>query len=148
QSARNLVVGLAIVVEGGLIGAAWLIGWLLEVPALARLEVDWQGLAWGLLAAAPMIATFFVLQRYPVGPLPSIKRFTDETIRPLMATCPLLDLVGISVLAGLGEELLFRGVLQEAFGAWLGVWVGIVIAAVLFGLLHAVTPTYAVFAAL
>jgi len=147
QAARNLVVGLAITVEGGLIAAAWLLGWLLDVSALGRLSFEWEGAAWGLLAAVPMVAGFFAAVRYPVGPLRSIKRFTDETIRPLMMTCSLIDLLGISVLAGVGEELLFRGVLQEAFGGWVGPWAGIALAAVLFGLLHAVTPSYAVLAA-
>jgi uncharacterized protein len=148
QAARNLVVGLAITIEGGLVAAAWLIGWLLDVSALGRLSFEWEGAAWGLLAAVPMLAGFFVAVRYPVGPLRSIKRFTDETIRPLMTTCSLIDLLGVSVLAGVGEELLFRGVLQEAFGGWMGLWAGVALAAVLFGLLHAVTPSYAVLAAI
>jgi membrane protease YdiL (CAAX protease family) len=147
QAARNLVVGLAITVEGGLIAAAWLLGWLLDVSALGRFEFEWEGAAWGLLAAVPMLVGFFAAVRYPVGPLRSIKRFTDETIRPLMTTCSIIDLLGISVLAGVGEELLFRGVLQETFGGWMGVWAGVALAAVLFGLLHAVTPSYAVLAA-
>jgi membrane protease YdiL (CAAX protease family) len=147
QAARNLVVGLAITVEGGLIAAAWLIGWALDVSALGRFSFDWEGAAWGLLAAVPMLLGFFAAVRYPVGPLRSIKKFTDETIRPLMKTCSLIDLLGISVLAGVGEELLFRGVLQEAFSGWMGIWAGVALAAVLFGLLHAVTPSYAVMAA-
>jgi membrane protease YdiL (CAAX protease family) len=44
--------------------------------------------------------------------------------------------------------MLFRGVLQQAFGNWLPVWGAIAAAALLFGLLHAVTTTYAVLAAL
>ena len=156
QTARNLVVGLAIAVEGALIGVAWVIGFLLEVPALSRFEFDWAGVAWGLVAALPMLAALFVVVRYPVGPLRSIKRFTDEIIRPLMASCSLLDLVGISILAGFGEELLFRGVLQEAFqgglegalGERYGMLAAVVLVALLFGLLHAVTPSYAVLAAL
>lgn len=157
RSARNLVVGLAIAVEGGMIAVAWLIGWLLDVQPLSdeRCKLDWQGVVVGLLAAVPMLGAFFVLVRYPFGPLRSIKRFTDETIRPLMSTCSLIDLAGISLLAGLGEELLFRGVLQEAFrgglegsvGEGIGLATAVALSAILFGLLHAVTPTYAVLAA-
>ena len=148
QAARDLVVRLAITVEGGLILVAWLIGWVAGVEPMGRFAFDWEGAAWGLLAAVPMLIGFFLAVRYPVGPLRSIKRFTDETIRPLMATCSLVDLLGISVLAGVGEELLFRGVLQESIAGWMGPWVGVAAAAVLFGLMHAVTPSYAVLAAL
>ena len=52
----------------------------------------------------------------------------------------------ISIVAGIGEELLFRGVLQVVLIGWLGLTFGIILASVVFGLLHAVTPTYAVLA--
>src|SRR5205085_12118606 len=60
----------------------------------------------------------------------------------------LLDLAAISVLAGFGEEMLFRGVLQDLLSRWLGPWPALAFASVLFGLLHLITPTYAVLAAL
>ena len=81
-------------------------------------------------------------------PLAGIKRFSEEVIRPVLAPCTLLDLIGISVLAGLGEEMLFRGVLQPAFAPWLGPWGALAAASALFGLLHAVSVTYAILAAL
>ena len=77
-----------------------------------------------------------------------IQRFSEQVIRPLLAPCSLLDLLGISVLAGLGEEMLFRGVLQEAFTNWFNIWVGVIVASVLFGVLHSITVTYALLAAL
>src|SRR5262249_36018450 len=103
---------------------------------------------YGLLATLPLLVLFLVLTRWPVGPLRRIKQFSDEVIRPLLAPCSLVDLVGISVLAGLGEEMVFRGVLQGAFSRWFNPWLGIVLASLLFGLLHAITVTYAVLAAL
>jgi membrane protease YdiL (CAAX protease family) len=148
RAARNLVVGLAIAVEGGLILLAWLIGWLIETPPLTRFRFDVSGLMWGVAAALPMLVGFFLAASWPVGPLRPIKEFTDTTIRPLMAPCSLIDLAGISLLAGLGEELLFRGVLQVAFDGWMPLWAAIVTSAALFGLLHAVTPTYALLATL
>jgi membrane protease YdiL (CAAX protease family) len=148
RSTRNLVVGLAIAVEGGLIAVAWLLGWLVEVPVLDWLRFTWEGVGWGLAATVPMLAGFFLAARWPVGPLRSIRRFTDETMRPMMAPCSLIDLAGISLLAGLGEELLFRGVIQQAFSGWIGVAGAIAVSALLFGLLHAVTPSYAIFATL
>jgi uncharacterized protein len=44
--------------------------------------------------------------------------------------------------AGVGEEMLFRGVLQTSLGAWLGVGWGLVVASILFGLLHPISLPY------
>jgi len=94
-----------------------------------------------------MLIGFLAMVRWPVGPLHSIKKFTDTVIRPLMASCTLVDLFGISVLAGVGEEMLFRGLMQDLFANWIPLAAAVVLAAVLFGMMHAVTVTYAVLAA-
>ncbi len=60
----------------------------------------------------------------------------------------MLDLFGISVLAGLGEEMLFRGLIQDVFSSSLPLWMAVALASLLFGMMHAVTPTYAVLAGL
>jgi len=49
-----------------------------------------------------------------------------------------MEIVVIAILAGLAEELLFRGVIQAKLG--------IVPASIMFGLLHCVTPAYVVIA--
>ena len=113
---------MAIAVEGGLILLALLVGWLLDTPPLTRFRFDLPGFLWGLAVTVPMLAGFFLAATWPVGPLRPIKEFTDSTIRPLMQSCSLIDLAGISLLAGVGEEMLFRGVLQEAFRGWMAFW--------------------------
>src|SRR5262245_29786947 len=127
------IVWLAIAVEGGLIGVAWLAGWLLRTPPLG--SFFWSGVdaLWGLAATGPMLVLFFACLRWPIGPLRPIQRFCDEVVRPLLAPCSLLDLAGIAVLAGLGEEMLFRGVFQSAFiGYTTNTWLGLLLASVLF----------------
>ena len=68
----------------------------------------------------------------------------------MLAPCSWIDLLGISVLAGLGEETFFRGVLQAAITRWFNnnVWIGIIAASILFGLMHSITFTYALLATL
>jgi uncharacterized protein len=148
QAARNAIVLVAIVVEGGLVGLALVVGRLLGKPPLFHFTLDLPAALWGLAATGPLVAAFLVMTRWPVGPLGSIKAFTDTVIRPAMAPCTLIDLLGISCLAGLGEEMLFRGVLQDAFAVKLPPWLAVAAASALFGLLHAVTAGYAVLAAL
>jgi membrane protease YdiL (CAAX protease family) len=50
--------------------------------------------------------------------------------------------------AGVGEEMLFRGVLQGVLARWLGTWEGLAVASLLFGLLHPISTTYVVVAGL
>lgn len=51
-----------------------------------------------------------------------------------------------ALIAGFGEELLFRGVVQSSLAGWAGPWVALVLASVVFGLLHALSRAYFVLA--
>jgi membrane protease YdiL (CAAX protease family) len=147
-SPRETVVLLAIVVEGGLLVLASVLGWAFSQPPLEGVTWDVQGALWGAAAALPLFAGFLAAQRAPLGPLRRLRRFAEEVVRPLLAPCSVIDLLGISVLAGLGEELLFRGVMQGVLARWLNVWPALAVTSVLFGLMHAVTLSYAVLATL
>lgn len=147
QRDRDRIVLMAIVVEGGLILAALVLGWLLSQPPLSHFALDEDALLLGTLGTVPMLGLFLALKRWPVGPLAEIDRFTEQVVIPLMRSCTLVDLFGISCLAGLGEEMLFRGVFQDALRAHLPLWPSVLIAAALFGLVHAVTPVYVLLAA-
>jgi membrane protease YdiL (CAAX protease family) len=146
---RLVAVGLAVAVEGGMILLAWGLGWLLNKPALATFSWGWREAAWGVIATLPMLVVFFGCLLAPAAPFRRLDQLFDELLRPFLGPCTLLDLAGISLLAGLGEEMLFRGVLQAAFTGWTGnVWVGLALASLLFGLVHALTLTYAILATL
>ena len=54
----------------------------------------------------------------------------------------------VSALAGIGEELLFRGVLQAGLSEAWSPMAGIVVASLLFGAAHAVSLSYLVLATL
>jgi membrane protease YdiL (CAAX protease family) len=145
---RYRVLGLVVLVEGGLGVLALALGWLLGQPPLATWAWDVDAALPGVAACLPMLLLFLVCVSWPVGPLARIKQITRQVIRPLFASCTVIDLAGVALLAGLGEEMLFRGVLQAALADWLGAGAGLAAASLLFGLLHAITPTYAVLATL
>jgi membrane protease YdiL (CAAX protease family) len=145
---RRHIVWLAIAFEGGLGALAWGLGWLTGPPPLEKFHWDAWHAAIGVAASLPLLALFLICIRWPVGPLARIKEFSEEMLREWFADCTLLDLAIISLLAGIGEEMLFRGVLQPNFQHWLGIWWGLAATSVLFGLLHPITPAYIVLAAL
>lgn len=145
---RQFIVLLAILFEGALIGVAFLLGWLLNVDPLARWRWSYEDTLLAAAATLPMLVLFAVCLFWPIAPLRRIREFADEVIRPYLGPCSLIELAIISVLAGLGEEMLFRAVAQPAFTAWTGhVWLGLLLASLLFGICHAITAFYVVLAA-
>ena len=88
------------------------------------------------------------MRRLSSGPLGRLNRAVDELLVPLFAQCSPTQLALVSAFAGIGEELFFRGLLQPLLIGWLGVIAGLCLASLIFGLLHAVTPAYAIVATL
>lgn len=75
------------------------------------------------------VVQYWLLRMAPdAGPVRALRRLYREILAPLFAHVSLADILIISTLAGIGEELLFRGAWQAAFGP--------VIASVAFGLCH------------
>ncbi len=144
---------MAAVFEGCLTPLAIALGWLLSTPPLATLfHFDGRDALLGVAAALPPLGLFWFCLVCPWRPFTEITKITVETLVPLFRQCGLAQLAIISALAGLGEETLFRGVVQAGTAQWIdgpnGVWLSLLLAAVLFGLLHLITPTYAVLAGL
>jgi membrane protease YdiL (CAAX protease family) len=147
QQQRRQAVLLGVLFEGGLAVLACVLGWLLgRSPLGDRFSWDVLDAGWGVAATVPMFLAFLVVNYLPLPPLARIRQFFDEVLRPLFQHCSLLELALISLLAGLGEEMLFRAVIQGALGDWLGPWWGLILASLVFGLLHAITATYVVLA--
>ena len=130
----------AVLFEGSLIGIAAALGWWFKVDPLAQLAWSGLGVIWGLAATVPMIGLFLAANRFPIGPLRTIKQFLHDALGPSLIACRWYDLLLVAIVAGIGEELLFRGVLQPLIGK---LWSN-----VLFGLLHLITLPYALLAGL
>jgi len=76
----------------------------------------------------------------------SVLSFLGGKFKPLIG---ILVSLALGLAAGFGEEMLFRGVLQNELGIRIGSdAIAVGIASIIFGLLHAVTPLYAFLAAL
>ena len=146
--------------EGSLVFVAAGLGWLVNQPPLETLHWNATGLAIGLLAALPPLVVVLVCMRWPVWPFGAIRRVVDNMLVPLFRQFSVGEMAIISLLAGLGEEMLFRGVLQAGIAHWTAgdgpsvagrgdpaaAWFALVVVAILFGLAHGVNFAYAIMA--
>jgi membrane protease YdiL (CAAX protease family) len=143
---------LAAAFEGGLLVAAAVLGRLLGVRPLATFHLQWLDAALAVAARLPLLVVFWGCVKCPWRPFKTIRRILEESLVPLLRGCSLMQLAMIALLAGLGEETLFRGVVQAAAAEWIGGpegrWIALAAAAMLFGTLHSITPIYAALAAL
>jgi membrane protease YdiL (CAAX protease family) len=146
---RWSILGPALAVEGALLAAALVLGWLLDCPPVSALRWSLADLGLGVAAAVPLFAALVVVTHYPIGPMRRLMALVERALVPMFRPSTRFDLLLISVLAGIGEELLFRGVAQAELAEALGSpWLGLLVAAALFGLAHAITASYAVLAGL
>lgn len=124
------------------------VGALVHVAPFATLIWNLRGLAAGVAATAPLLLLLAWCLRTRFTPIVRLVRTVEDRAAPLFAGETAVTIAAVAALAGLGEEALFRGVLQTALLARLPAWAGLALTAGVFGLAHALTLTYAVLAAL
>lgn len=143
---------MAVLIEGGLVIVALGVGWLFGVPIREQLPADGGELAGaigrGAAAALPMLAVFWWLVHSRRPALRQMREQVEELVGELFTSGNWAQFALVAVLAGVGEELLFRGVLQTLVVGWTTPVIGIVICSLLFGLAHALSRVYFVLATL
>lgn len=100
----------------------------------------------GLIGTLPMILLFRLAEALKEESFQKIRRLLLETLGPSLNKQHWADLLMLAAIAGLSEEILFRGVIQPWLEAAWGMPLGLLACNVLFGLAHAVTPLYTVLA--
>lgn len=140
------MVTLIMLFEGGLLPLAWGLAWLLELPL--SLSPGMLAVGLGILATLPMwwLLRWARALDHPVTK--ELFEWVENNLLPLFRGATNWQLAAIAVLAGLGEELLFRGVIQQALQQWLGPWTGLLLASLVFGAAHWVSRAYMIFACL
>ena len=150
---------IALLFEGGLGVGALAIGWLLGHSPLVGISGESEqarnqvaAIGWGLVATGPLLVALVVMERFPVGPLGRLREMTTRVILQMFGGATVAQLAVVSIAAGFGEELLFRGLVQAGlsrlFAGTTGLVVGLVAASVLFGVCHWLNTTYAILAML
>lgn len=142
-----------VVFEALLILVAAVGGWLFGHSPVTSLHVTGSqadDLGWrigqGLVAALPPLAGMLWISRSPLPACRELRGLVERLIGPLFAGTRWWEFLLLAVAAGVGEELLFRGLIQEGLASWCGepwgMWIGITVASVLFALGHALNHTY------
>jgi len=147
QPGREVIIIFAVFFQGGLAPLSLALGWFLGHPPLERFVWSMSDAIWGVVAAIPLTLMFLGMLWWPIGPVRRVKDFCDNEVMPLLGSSTWADIALISLAAGVGEEMLFRGFLQAGLSSWLGVPWGLGLASLLFGLLHPISIAYMVIAA-
>lgn len=164
EQSPDEVFATAVFFETALAVAAIGLGWALGPSArefLPEISEDQiqpivAGLWQGLVAAVPVFLFVELIRRIPWEPIQELEKLSDDQmIGSLMKLRP-SELIVISLCAGVGEELLFRG--------WFMGWIregwseldlsldpailALVVSSVIFGFFHPITKMYVFLAAL
>jgi membrane protease YdiL (CAAX protease family) len=129
--------------ELGLVAVAAFFGWLFaDSPLPFHIRFDLPALVWSVAAVIPWVVGAALLTSRAGRRIGFVRRIY-ERIRDLLGRAirglEFDEIVILAAAAGIGEEVLFRGVLQSVAG---GTALGIVVTSLVFGLFHALTPAY------
>ena len=121
------------------------------------------GIGQGLVAAIPILILVAILQKIPWEPIREIERLSDDGVIAALLELRTVELCLLSLCAGVGEELLFRGWLmpwlagadEVSIGATLKIdpysinWIlALIGSSIAFGLVHPITRLYVFLAGL
>jgi membrane protease YdiL (CAAX protease family) len=134
---RRAVLRIAFLGEGLLIVGA--LAWILLRDLSIPVSLSRTTIAQALALTCPLVLLNLYVFLGPAGPRfrhPSWRIFADQFVRPLCADLTPGAALVVSLLAGLGEELLFRGVLLTELRPWCGDGGAVLISGILFGWVH------------
>lgn len=147
QSERVSFLRMAVIFEGGLFALSIILGWLIGIPVWLKCRLSLEAVAYGLALTIPMLAFLAFAYLTRLEKFVEIRGLLRDLLGKSLAACQFLDLCALALLAGVSEEFLFRGVMEPWLVRW-GSVTAVVVTNLVFGLCHAVTPTYFVLATL
>ena len=139
EFSRSRIITLAFLFEGASLFIAVIVAKYQGIALLPVTNNPARDTVIGLIGTVLPFAFFLFSVSSKADRIPmlgSLKKIVLTEVMAIFRNSSLNDLIVISLLAGIGEEFLFRGVIQVKFG--------IVFASILFGLLHFVSPAYAI----
>lgn len=148
QMTISLIGGQSLLIVGSIIAA-----YILHTPNYglgSNFSLTATAMQQGALATLPLfgLAAFLDIFEERVQALKDVSRATQRSVLALLGTTrkpviALMTAVALGLAAGIGEEMLFRGIFQSEMTSRFGSIAAISSTSVVFGALHAVTPLYA-----
>lgn len=134
--------------EASLVLVAVFLGWIADIDPFEDICFSEAAVVYGVIGTIPLFLMFLALEQMQGKSVVNIRKLLLNTLGPGLHRYHWTDLFILAAIAGISEELLFRGVIQPWIeGSW-GITAGLIGSNIVFGLVHAVTPLYAVLAAL
>ncbi len=128
--------------QGGIVLLALVLDMVFGLRMLDDLTFSLSALNWGLAATLPLLVAVWLLGTMNWRWVAELQQFMVEIIVPLFRNAPVGILFVVSLLAGVGEEMLFRGVIQGGLDGVIGNGLALVVASVVFGAMHALSRAY------
>jgi len=140
---RRTLIALTVLLETGLFLASALVMWITGLrPAMSTTGLD---VLIGVIVGVGLALGVVLATRFGTTVLGQLRRDFDLVIA-LFRDLSLAEIALISALAGIGEEMFFRGLLQTWLTDLIGLHVAVLLVAITFGLLHTISRSYAVYA--
>lgn len=134
--------------EASLIIVAVILGAFSEINPFENLKFSEQSVFYGIVGTFPLYLLFLTMEQMSIPSITNIRQLLIDTLGSSLHKHHWTDLLILAAIAGLSEEVLFRGVIQPWMETSWNASVGLIASSVLFGLVHAVTPLYAILATL
>lgn len=123
---RRDIVVVGVLLEGLLV--AFYLAWVYFADHQMIAKPNLQLILLGFFLSMPIFLINFIFFKLCIDRFPSFLEFRDTIVQPLAKELDYRSAFVISLAAAFGEELFFRGVLQEELG--------LIISSILFALLH------------
>ena len=136
------------------------IGYFVDLDPLQSIVTDeghhsggwFPAMIWGIAATIPPAFCLLVLQHLQNRRIRDLNDLMRTQLIPLFKQSRVWELALLSLAAGVGEELLFRGLLQTQISDWTNPlhrpWLPATLTGITFGFCHYLSKTYAILAAL
>ena len=123
---------------GALVLAVVLI-YFTEITVHTGFESFFGSIIWGIILGVVTFVLVIFITRLPFSK--SLREICKQLV-PIFQGFPLWKIITLSLAAGLGEELLFRGFFQQWLMTYMSTEVAILLASLGFGLLHFFSFSY------
>jgi membrane protease YdiL (CAAX protease family) len=136
--AGELGIGVLAIVVAPLLG--------LEFTLVSARGAVGREFALGVAATVPLVPVLLLVRRARFPGVRRMRELLHRLLTPIAGALTPPTVIALAAVAGISEELLFRGVLQAGLVGSIGAPAALAVASLIFGALHALTSTYAIYA--